>query len=236
MKFTNLNRTRVLAALSLMSCSGDLALPTSSGEGVDLAILSGNGQTDTVGQELPQPLVVMVRSGGTPVRGHQIAFIVPETAGRLEPDTAVSGPDGRAIAHWVLGPKAGSHEVEARLVVSAPTPPPSALFVASAVAAAPDTMRAVSPLSQPGRIGRPVAEDPTVLVLDQFGNSVGGATVEWEVTAGGGAVSSPTTATGADGKASVTWTLGLSIGVQKLAVRVDSTHGSPITFTATVLF
>jgi hypothetical protein len=97
-------------------------------------------------------------------------------------------------------------------------------------------IRAVSPLSQPGRIGRPVGEEPTILILDQVGNPVGGATVEWEVTAGGGTVSSPTTATGTDGKASVTWTLGLGIGVQKLVVRVGSTHGSPLTFTATVLF
>jgi hypothetical protein len=110
-----------------------------------------------------------------------------------------------------------------------PTPPDEGLH-------APDTMRAVSPLSQPGRIGRPVAEDPTVLVVDQFGDPVGAATVEWEVTAGGGTVGSSTTATGADGKASVTWTLGLGIGVQKLVVRVGSVHGSPTTFTATVLF
>jgi hypothetical protein len=240
MKVTNSNCTRVLAALSLAatsSCGGDLVLPTPSGEGVDLSILGGNGQTGTVGQELAAPLVVMVQSGSTPLRGHQIAFIIAgDAAGRLEPDTAVSGPDGRAVAHWVLGPEVGSFEVEARLVVSGPTPPPSALFVASAVAGAPDAIRAASPLSQPGRIGRPVAEDPTVLVVDRFGNPVGGTPVEWEVTAGGGTVSSPTTATGTDGKAAVTWTLGLSVGVQKLVVRVGSAHGSPITFTATVLF
>jgi hypothetical protein len=239
MKFTIINCARVLAALSLaagVACSDDLSLPTSSGEGVALSVLGGNRQTGTVGQQLPQPLVLMVQSGGRPIRGHQIAFVVTgDAAGRLEPDTAVSGPHGRAIAHWVLGPEAGSYEVEARLVVTGPIPPPSTVFVASAVADAPDTMRAVSPLTQPGRIGRPVAEDPTVLVLDQFGNPVAGAAVEWEVTAGSGTVSSPT-ATGADGKASVTWTLGLGVGVQKLVVRVGSAHGSPITFTSTVLF
>jgi hypothetical protein len=230
-----------LAALSLaaiVGCGGDLALPTSSGEGVKLSILDGNGQTGTVGQELPEPLVVGVESGGAPVEGHKVAFVVAgdTTAGRLDPDTAVTGPDGRAVAHWVLGTEPGPHEVEARLVVSEPVPPPMAVFEASAVAGEPDTVRAASPVSQPGRIGQPVAEDPTVLVLDRFGNPVGGAEVDWEVTTGRGSVSSPQTVTGADGKATVTWTLGLGIGVQKLTARVEGAHGSPVTFTATVLF
>jgi hypothetical protein len=236
-----LRRALSLAALSLagvLGCGGDLALPSSSGEGVDLSIFSGNDQTGTVGQELPEPLVVSVESGGTPIEGHQVAFVVAgdPAAGRLEPDTAVTGPDGRAVARWVLGTEPGPHEVEARLVVSEPAPPPTALFEASAVAGEPDTVRAASPVSQPGRIGQPTADDPTVLVLDRFGNPVGAAAVDWRVTAGRGSVSSAQTATGADGKASVTWTLGLGIGVQKLTARVEGAHGSPVTFTATVLF
>jgi hypothetical protein len=229
-----------LAGLSLaaiLGCGGDLALPSSSGEGVELSILDGNGQTGTVGQELPKPLVVGVESGGAPVEGHKVAFVVAApAAGGLEPDTAVTGPDGRAVAEWVLGTEPGPYEVEARLVVSEPVPPPMAVFEASAVADEPDTVRAASPVSQPGRIGQPVPEDPTVLVLDRFGNPVGGAEVDWQVTTGGGSASSPQTVTGADGKATVTWTLGLGIGVQKLTARVEGAHGSPVTFTATVLF
>ena len=229
------------AAFSLaiaLGCGGDLALPTESGEGVALSILGGNGQTGTVGQELPEPLVVSVESGGAPIEGHKVAFVVAgdPAAGRLEPDTAVSGPDGRAVARWVLGSETGPHEVEARLVVTEPAPPPTAVFEASAVAGEPDTVRAVSPLSQPGRIGQATPDDPTVLVLDLFGNPVAGVAVDWDVAAGRGTVSSPRTATGTDGKATVTWTLGLGIGVQKLTARVDGAHGSPVTFQATVLF
>jgi hypothetical protein len=227
-----------LAFALILGCGGDLTLPTSSGEGVVLSILGGNGQTGTVGQELPEPLVVGVESGGAPVEGHKVAFVVAgdPAAGGLEPDTAVTGPDGRAVARWVLGTEPGPHEVEARLVVSEPAPPPMAVFEASAVAGEPDTVRAVSPVSQPGRIGQPTPEDPTVLVLDQFGNPVGGAAVDWDVTAGRGSVSSAQTETGTDGKATVRWTLGLAIGVQKLTARVGAAHGSPVTFTATVLF
>jgi hypothetical protein len=230
-----------LAALALaliLACGGDLALPTSSGEGVNLSILGGNGQTGIVGQELPEPLVVGVQSGGAPIEGHKVAFVVAAdpASGQLDPDTAVTGPDGRAVARWVLGSEPGPHEVEARLVVSDSAPPPTAVFEASAVAGEPDSVRAISPVSQPGRIGRPTPEDPTVLVVDRFGNPVGGAEVNWDVTTGRGSVSSPQTVTGADGKATVTWTLGPSIGVQKLTARVDGAHGSPVMFTATVLF
>jgi hypothetical protein len=235
------NRTGFFALVALATtagCGSDLSLPSSSGNGVDVSIVGGNGQTGTVGEELPQPLVVSVEENGTPIRGQQVAFVVAgdATAGRLEPDTAVTGDDGRAVARWVLGPKAGSHEVEARLIVSEPEPPPMALFEASAVAGEPDTLRAVSPLSQPGRIGRSVADDPSVVVVDRFGNPVAGAEVTWQVTAGNGTVGSDATATGEDGRASVTWTLGLAVGVQKVMARVNGVHGSPVTFTATVLF
>jgi hypothetical protein len=233
--------TRSFAGLSLagmLGCGGDLALPTPSGEGVDLSIVDGNGQQGTVGQELPEPLVVMVEADGTPIAGHQVAFILagaPAT-GRLDPDRAVTGSDGRATARWVLGPEPGRHEVEARLVVSEPTPPPAAVFEASAVAGTPDTVRAISPVSQPGRIGQPAPENPVVLVVDRFGNPVGGAEVNWAVTAGGGSTDSSRSATGAEGTATVTWTLGVGIGVQKLTARVEGASGSPVTFTATVLF
>lgn len=216
---------------------GDLGLPSSSGEGVELSIVDGNGQVGTVGQELPDPLVVSVQSGGTPIPGHEVAFVLAGDAGsgRLDPDTAVTGDDGRAIAHLVLGPEAGRYEVQARLVVAEPNPPPTAVFEASANAGEPDTLRALTVLSQPGRRGEAVAENPVVLVVDHFGNPVPGTPVEWTVTGGGGEVSGAGAADG-EGKAAAVWTLGSGIGLQRLTARVEGAHGSPVTFTATVLF
>jgi hypothetical protein len=233
-------RTFALATIPLagmLGCGGDLSLPSATSEGLSLSIVDGNGQTGTVGQELPEPLIVEVKLDGTAIQGHQIAFEVAgdAAAGRLDPDTAVTGPDGRAVTHWVLGSVPGAHAVEAKLVVTDGAPP-AAVFEASALAGDPDTLRAVSPVSQPGRIGRPVPEAPTVLVLDRFGNPVLGANVTWDVTSGGGTVSSATTAADAAGKATVVWTLGLGIGVQKMTARIDGAHGSPVIFTATVLF
>lgn len=234
-------RTLVIVSLAVagaIGCGSDLRLPSASGEGVALAIVGGNGQTGTVGQVLPDPLEVSVAADGVPIPGHMVAFVVTgdAAAGRLEPDTAVTGSDGRATARWVLGSEAGAYEVQARLVVTEPAPPPSAVFEASALAGEPDTLKAASAVSQPGRIAQAVSDAPTVRVVDRFGNAVPSAVVSWDVTAGGGTASSRETATGADGKTTVTWTLGLGIGVQKLTARVEGAHGSPVTFTATVLF
>ncbi len=227
----------MLSLAAVQGCGGDLALPSSSGDGVALSIVDGNGQRGTVGEELPRPLVVSVEAGGTPIPGHEVAFVFvgDPAGGRLEPDTAVTGEDGRAVARWVLGPEAGPYEVVARLLVSEPEPPPSLVFEASAVAGEPDTLRALTPVSQPGRRGEPVRDQPSVLVVDRFGNPVAGAPVAWAVTAGGGTVTGGT-ATGEDGMATASWTLGMGIGVQKLTARVEGAHGSPVTFTATVLF
>ena len=109
------------------------------------------------------------------------------------------------------------------------------MFDGSAVAGAPDTLRALSPVNQPGKREEIVEDAPTVVVLDRFGNPVAGAGVEWEVTAGGGQVSGGTT-TDADGRATATWTLGDSRGAQKLVARVQGANGSPLNFLALVLF
>ncbi len=215
----------LLPALAALGCGGDLTLPSSpggsSGEGVELSIVDGNGQTGTVGQELPEPLIVKVESDGAPIQGQQVAFVVTEIP---RPPVAwiriprSPGPMAGPSRTGCSAPLPGPHEVEARLVVSEPSPPPSALFEASAVAGAPDTARALSPLAQPGRKEQPAPQDPLIIVLDRFGNPVDGAAVAWEVTAGGGSASGQTL-TDQEGRATVTWLLGTGIGVQKLTAR-----------------
>lgn len=234
---TTSGRLTLLSLAAAFGCGGDLALPEPSGEGVALSIEDGNDQTGQVGEELPRPLVVRVESGGARVPGHVIAFsIVAAPPGvEVEPDTARTGEDGLATAHVMLGRTTGTYQIEAKLVAAELPTPPSAVFVGAAVAGEPDTLRAASPTTQPGRRGEQAEDSPTVVVLDRFGNPVAGAAVEWTVTAGGGAVSGGETADG-DGRASATWTLGSSAGVQKLVARVEGAHGSPITFFTVVLF
>jgi hypothetical protein len=138
-----------------------------------------------------------------------------------------------AIAHWVLGTAPGSYVVVAKLV---DVEGQLQEFRAEARAAAPDTLRAESPLAQPGRREQAVGTPPALRVVDRFGNPVEGVPVAWQVTAGQGSVSEPISTTKADGTASVEWTLGNRIGAHKLTAAIGSVTGSPVTFTAYVLF
>ena len=229
------HRLLCLSLAALVGCGGDLTLPAPSGEGVTLSIVDGDDQTGRVGEELPRQLVVSVAEESIPLGDHAVAFsIVSGPAGvTLDPDTAFTGEDGRAATRVVLGPEMGPYEIEATLVVA--DSQPTAVFEGAVVAGAPDTLRALSPVNQPGRRKEVVEDPPTVVVLDRFGNPVAGAEVAWEVTAGGGEVSGETTAD-ANGTATATWTLGDMRGAQKLVARVEGAHGSPVTFLALVLF
>jgi hypothetical protein len=232
---TATQRFLCLSLAALVGCGGDVTLPAPSGQGVTLSIVDGQDQTGRVGEELPRQLVVSVAEDGAPLGDHAVAFsIVSAPVGvTLEPDTAFTGEDGRAATKVVLGPEMGAYEIEATLVVA--DPPPTERFEGAAVAGAPDTLRALSPVNQPGRREEVVEDAPTVVVLDRFGNPVAGAEVGWEVTAGGGEVSGATTAD-ANGRATVAWTLGDARGAHKLVARVEGAHGSPLTFLAQVLF
>ena len=223
-----------------MGCASDLLLPDpagGTGGPVAMTMVGGDGQTGTVGELLSQPLVVKVVTGDQPAPGRKVAFVVSSddpAAGTITPDTATTDTQGNATAQWKLGTAPGAHVVVARLVGDS-TATQVAEFRATANAGAPDTLSPASVQAQPGQRRQPVATAPVVRVVDRYGNPVPNISVAWQVTSGGGEVS-PTTPTDADGKATVTWTLGSRIGVQKLTAAIGTVTGSPVTFTATVLF
>ena len=224
--------------LVLAGCSNDLTLPSNSGSGLGLSPVHGNGQKGTVGAPLPTPLVVrVVSSGGAGVPGRQVAFlpIGEGSADRLEPDTALTSSSGEASSTWVLGPRMGQQRVEAHLVADGETPAP-VTFSAEAVAAEPDTLRGASALSRAGRRGDELTDPLVVRVSDRFGNPVSGAVVTWAVMAGDGELSAGESESGADGTAAVSWELGDQVGVQRVTAAMPGVTGSPVTFTAVVLF
>jgi hypothetical protein len=85
---------------------------------------------------------------------------------------------------------------------------------------------------QAAQVGTPLPSPLTVLVTDDAGDPVSGVTVQWSV-GGGGDVSPASGATGSDGKASATRTLGATAGQQSTIAAVSGLQGSPVTFTAT---
>jgi Bacterial Ig-like domain (group 1) len=224
-----------------LGCASDVLLPDPSGSGsgpVALTKYTGDQQTGTVGEQLAAPLVVKVVAGDQPAPDRKIAFLLTEdpAAGTITPDTATTDEKGMATVQWILGTATGDHLVVAQLVGD-DTATQVAEFRAAAKAGSPDTVGAASVVAQPGRRKQVVATAPVVRVVDRFGNPVPDAAVTWQVTSGQGDVSATSTPTDATGKATVTWTLGNRIGVQKLtAVTSGSVTGAPVTFTATVLF
>ncbi len=227
-----------VALAAVLGCGGGLTLPDSSGTGIGLSIVDGRTQTGTVGEPLPSSVVVEVATeSGQPIGGRRVAFVLSDTsAGTIDPDTAVTNSAGLASARWVLGTTPGTYQGEARLVTTDSTAPPAIPFDASAHAGPPDTVRAAGPQNQPGRRDHELDNPLVVAVVDRFGNPVPDAAVHWSVTSGGGSLSAEETTTGADGTTSVVWTLGSGIGLQKAAATVDGATGSPVTFTAAVLF
>jgi hypothetical protein len=230
-----------LAALVVAAsagCGEGLTLPDPTAAGVELSIVGGNGQIGPVGEQLEQPLVVKVVDGaGAPIPDLPVAFAVAsgDVGGRVDPDTALTNAQGEASALWTLGTAPGERAADARVAVTGDSTR-VVTFQATGLAANPDTLRAVSPLVQPGRRNEPVADQPVVAAVDRFGNPVGGVAIRWEVNAGGGVLSDSVTSTGADGTASVLWTLGDQIGIQKVTARLEGANGSPVTFSAAVLF
>jgi hypothetical protein len=227
-----------LLVMGLMGCGGDLTLPGGSAQGLGLEVLRGNGQSGTVGQALPEPVVVRVATdAGAPMSGRKVAFADSSgAAAGFDPDTAVTDSKGEALTHWVLGTSPGTYVGEARIVAQGDSAVTSVSFQADARAGAPDTVRAAGPTTQPGRRGETLGDSLSVMVVDRYGNPVGGAQVEWNPANGNGQVSEGNALTGADGISSVTWTLGSQIGVQRLEATVAGASGSPVTFTAVILF
>jgi hypothetical protein len=73
-------------------------------------------------------------------------------------------------------------------------------------------------------------ESLVVVLVDEFGNSIAGADVQW--SARDGSLSDDAVTTGIDGRAAVQWTLGALPGAQQATARYGGVTGSPVTFTA----
>ena len=235
------SRTLVLILSGTLGCGGDLLLPDppGGGENVVLSKVAGDNQEGVVGEPLQTSLRVKVLTArDVPVVAREVEFVFTSAAGEVSPAKAFTNSLGEAIANWKLGTEPGPQTVAARLVVSDTTAPQVQEFTAQAKPAAPDTLSAKSPTSQPGRRGNKVDKQPVVQVVDRFGNLVPNVTVAWQVTVGQGEVSEAITLTKDDGTATVEWTLGKQRGLQRLTATVGpgAIHGSPLSFTATVLF
>jgi hypothetical protein len=209
---------------------GDLLLP-SAGQPARISIVSGDGQTGTVGQALTDSLVVRVTDPeDRAVPGVEVAF-VPAAGATVAPnDTVLTDSDGRAAVHYTLSTTSGDQAVEVRAKPVVPSPSLDTVFHASAEPEPATTLVMASGNEQIGEAGAALPESLAVRAVDRFGNGVAGIEVSWEPS--GGSVSPASAVTGADGRSATQRTLGDRPG-QYATTASAELEGSPVSFTAT---
>ena len=106
----------VAFSISVVACQGgDLTLPA-DGSSPTLKAVSGNGQQGTVGDQLPEPLVVQVTDGAArPVSQVSLQFQTDVPAAEVDPATIETNDSGYATVRVRLGVLEGTQIVEALL-------------------------------------------------------------------------------------------------------------------------
>lgn len=154
-----------------------------------IAILSGDGQTATIGSALPQPLVVaLYDAGGLPVLGRPVVFKVRGGNGSLDGGkrqiAVTTDGSGRAVAHFKLGSRsgAGNQTVEASAVgFSGP-----AVFRVTALPDAPAALLVDAGNQQVGIAGQALPQPLVATVTDSGFNRLEGVAVRFKIVKGQG--------------------------------------------------
>ena len=193
-----------------------------------LSIISGNAQSDTVGQLLTEPLVVRAEDqGGTAVSAVSVSFSISQSGGSLSETSVTTDSDGEASTTWTLGTTSGTQNVTALIQGSESG---KADFSATATPGPATAFSKESGDQQIGKNNRPLPEPVAAAVQDEFGNGIAGIPVTFSVTDGGGSINPADSVTSETGTAEGTWTMGV-VGANTLTA---STAGFPdLEFTAT---
>ncbi len=201
-----------------------------------LSLVSGNGQSATVGTALANPYVVRVtNSGGQGVSGITVTWTTVSGGGSIA-QSSVTNATGNASATHTLGSTVGTQRVTAAVsgttgspvtfdatgtAVPPPPPPPT-----------PNSLSLVSGNTQSATVGTALANPYVVRLTNSAGQGVAGVTVTWTVVSGGGSIAQ-SSVTNSSGNASATHTLGQTVGTQRVTASVAGATGSPVTFDAT---
>jgi hypothetical protein len=201
-----------------------------SGVVAGIVVLAGDGQSAVVATAVPTaPSVRVVDGSNSPIAGALVTFVITAGNGHLTADTRLTGPTGTAtVGAWTLGILTGANTLSTS-VTGAAIPP--SIFSATGLPGAPATTQVSAGDGQSAAAGTAVGVPPAVVVNDQYGNHVPGATVQFQVRNGGGQITGVSPVADSLGVATVgSWTLGLAIGPQQLAV---TSPGPQVLFNAT---
>ncbi len=208
-----------------------------SREATSIGLSLGGDQFAAPGSTLPQQIIVKVNDqNDLGLSGVSVYFEVTE--GSVSPSSTITDAGGFARVTWTLGSTPGTQTLTVTAFkADGTTNLTGSPLLVYATASSASSIELSSGGDQTGIVGISLVEPIEVLVKDSNGNDFKGATVNFEVSEG--SVSSASAISDADGKASVTWTLGSTEGVQTLTVtsfKLDGTTpltGSPLSVTAT---
>ena len=161
----------------------------------------------------PAPSFAVRDVNGTVLQGVPVTVAITAGNGTLTGAPTLSTLGTTSIGSWRLGTTAGSQSVTVSV-----SGLPTRIYTVNATPDVATALTLIAGASQTALAGAELPVAPRVRLLDQFGNGVGGQSVVWTVTSGGGTLSgAATVSTDASGFANApSWTLGRRGGVQEL--------------------
>ena len=197
-----------------------------------LLATAGDAQTSKVGNTLTNEVAVRVTDAfDNPKSGVPIAFTVITGGGTVSSPTVLSDAQGISKTKWTLGTIAGTQALAASAGAIVPLS-----FTATATPEAASQILVVSGSGQTGTPGASLSDSVVVKVADQFGNGVGGVTVDWVAAAGNGSASPSTTVSNSSGRTATKWTIGSSGGPMTLQAKVGSSVATSVSGAAFIVF
>lgn len=188
-----------------------------------LTVAGGNNQRGLVGQPAT-PLQVLYTVGGVAQAGVPVSWTVSQGTATLAAASSNTAADGTASVGLTYGSTPGP------IVVTASAGGASVSFALEAVAA---QILIESGDGQSGEPGNALPEDFVARVSVPAPLSPVGMVVTWQVTGGGGTLSTTSSTAGADGLVSTRLTLGANGGAN--VVRATVAGGNSVDFTANAI-
>jgi len=193
-----------------------------------MSALSATTQDAVAGQAIRPPPAVVVRDAeGQPVAGIRVTFTDPS----LSPAVVKTGANGEATDDWYANTRVGAAHLTATAAGL-----PSVVFVVNVHAGPATQLLPDIDLDQLGLADETLPVQPSVRVVDNYGNPISGISVTF--TAAGAAASSIEHATAvSDSSGHATaggWKLGSAIGVYTLTAAAADVPAAPVIFRARI--
>ena len=205
---------------SAIACGSDDSTSPNTPKEVDR--VSNDSVSTTVGVAMAQPLVVAVVGGdGSDLMNTSVAWSIVDGGGSLSDATVVTDATGRAQTTYTPGTTPGFAHVMATAGSVSST------FTLSLVAGAATTLQKFGSDSPAAVVGSTLTL--SVKLVDQFGNGIANATINW--SADGGSIAAATSTTDSTGVANVTYTVGETAGTYSLTATFGEL--APLTFSIT---